>query len=111
MEEKQLYGYFKRQICEISHKRSWTWLRKENLKGETGSLFIAAQNNTMRINYIKENINKSKQNSKCSLCGDRDEMINHIIIECSKLVQQKHKTRYDYVGKEDPQGIMQEILV
>ena len=30
------------------------------------------------------------------LCGDRDEMINHII---SKLVQKEYKIRHDWVGK------------
>ena len=40
-----------------------------------------------------------QQNSKCKLCGDRDETINHIICECSKLAQKKYKTRHDLVGK------------
>ncbi len=38
------------------------------------------------------------QNSKCRLCGDRDEAINHIISECSKLAQE-FKARHDWVGK------------
>ena len=29
----------------------------------------------------------TQQNSKCLLCSDRDKMINHIISECSRLVQ------------------------
>ena len=40
-----------------------------------------------------------QQNSKCRLCGDRDEITYHIISECSKLVQ-KYKTRHDCVSKE-----------
>ena len=36
-EEKQLYGRFKR-IMNISHQKSWTWLRKGNIKRETESL-------------------------------------------------------------------------
>ena len=28
---KKLYGRFKRQINNISHDKTWTWLRKENL--------------------------------------------------------------------------------
>ena len=36
---------------------------------------------------------------KCRLSGDRDETINHIISECSKLAQKEYKTRYDWVGK------------
>ena len=33
------------------------------------------------------------------LCGDRDEIINHIISDCSKLAQREYKVRYDWVGK------------
>ena len=44
-------------------------------------------------------IDKTQQNSKCRLCGDRDETINHIISECSKLAQRKYKGRHDWVVK------------
>ena len=37
-EEKQLYGRFKRLINNISHQKTWTWLRKGNVKRETESL-------------------------------------------------------------------------
>ena len=37
--------------------------------------------------------------SWCRLCGERDETINHIISECSKLAQSEYKTRHDWVGK------------
>ena len=40
-----------------------------------------------------------QQNSKCRLCGDRDETINHIINECSKLAQKEYKARQDWAGK------------
>ena len=51
--KKQVYGRFKRLINNISHRKTWTWLRKRNLKRETESLLIAAQDNTIRINHIK----------------------------------------------------------
>ena len=44
-------------------------------------------------------MDKTQQNSKCRLCGDRDETINHVISECSKLAQKEYKARYDWVGK------------
>ena len=75
------------------------WLRKGNLKRETESLKIAAQNKAIRTNHIKARINKMQQNSKCRLCGDRDETINHIISKCSKLAQKEYRTRHDWVGK------------
>ena len=60
---------------------------------------IIAQSNTLRINHIKSKIDKTQQNSKCKFYGDRDETINHIINECSKLAQKEYKTRHDKVGK------------
>ena len=66
---------------------------------ETESLPIAAQDNAIRTNHIKARIDKTQQNSKCRLCGDRDETINHIISECSQLSQKEYKARHDWVGK------------
>ena len=59
-EEKQLYGRFKRLINNISHQKTWTWLRKGNLKRETVSLLIAAQDKAIRTNHIKARIRRSK---------------------------------------------------
>ena len=98
-EGKQLYGRFKRLINNISQQKFWTWLRKGNFKRETESLRIAAQDNAIRTNHTKARIDKTQQNSKCRLCSDRDETINRIISECSKLAQKKYKARHDCVGK------------
>ena len=35
----------------------------------------------------------------CRLCGYRDETINHIISESSKLAQKEYKARHNWVGK------------
>ena len=51
---KKINGYLKRRANGISHGKTWTWLRKGNLKRETESLLIATQNNTMEINYVKQ---------------------------------------------------------
>ena len=98
-EGKQLYGRFKRLINNISRDKTWTWLRKGNFKRETESLLIAAQDSAIRTNHIKARIDKTQQNSKCRLCGDRDETINHIISECSKLAQREYKARHDWFGE------------
>ena len=75
------------------------WPRKGNPEKETEYLRIAAQNNAIRTNHTKARIEKTQQNSKCRLCSDRDETINHIISECSKLAQKEYKSRHDLVGK------------
>ena len=58
---------------------------------------------------MKGRIDKKQQNSKCRLCCDRDETINHIISECRKLAQKDYKTRQDWVGKVILLVIVQEI--
>ena len=83
-EGKQLCGRFNRLINSISLEKTWTWLRKGNLKRKTESLLIAAQNKRHKNHSCQVRIDKTQQNSKCRLRGDRDETINHIS-ECSKL--------------------------
>ena len=60
---------------------------------------MAAQNSAIRNHHIKARIDKTKRNSKCRVCGERDETINLIISECSKLAQKEYKARHDWVGK------------
>ena len=60
---------------------------------------MAAQNSAIRANHIKARIDKTQQNSKCRLRGDRDETNNHIISECCELAQKEYKARYDWLGK------------
>ena len=72
---------------------------KGNLVRETVSLQIAIQNNAIKTRYIWAKIDKTQLTSRCNLCGDRDETINHIISKCSKLAQKEYKTRRDCVGK------------
>ena len=66
---------------------------------ETKFLLIATENKAIRTNHIKARIDKTQQNSRCRLCGDRDESINHIISKYSKLVHKDYKTRHDWVIK------------
>ncbi len=66
---------------------------KGNFKRKTESFLIAAQNNAIWTNHIRARIYKVQQNSKCRLCDDKDETINQIISECSKLEQKEYKTR------------------
>ena len=98
-ERKQLHRRFKRLINKISHDKTWTWPRKGHFKRETESLLMAAQNSAIRPNHIKARIDKTQQTSKCRLSSDRDETINHIISECSKLAQKEYKARHDWVSK------------
>ena len=74
-------------------------VRKGNIKRETESLLIAAQFNAVRTNHIEARIDKTQQNYRYILCGDRDETINHIINESSKFAQKEYNTRLGWVGR------------
>ena len=95
-EEKQLYGRFKRLINNISHEKTWTWLWKGNFKRETESFLKVKRSSASRTNHIKARIDKTQHKCKYRLCSDRNETINHMISECSKLAQRN--TRLDTIG-------------
>ena len=89
-QEKQLYGFFKRQTGKIAHVIMSTWIRKENLKGNF--YLIATQ---QRTKHVKAKVDKTQQNSKCRLWGDRDETINHITTENYALCNRYVKAEID----------------
>ena len=69
--------------------------KKGNIKREIESLLIVAKNNAIRTKYVKAKIDKSEQNSRYRLSGNRDKKINHIIGERSKLAQKEYKSTHN----------------
>ena len=65
---------------------------------KTNVVLIATQNNAMRIYITKAKIDNPQQNCQSWLCGERDEMVNRIISECSKLA--KRNATLSTTGKE-----------
>ena len=66
---------------------------------ETEVLQITAQNNAIKTNYVRAKIDQTQRNIKCRLCEERDETINLVVSESSKLAQKDYQSRYDWVGK------------
>ena len=50
-----------------------------------------------------------QQNSKCKLCGDREETISRMINKCCKLVPKECKTRNDSMRKMIHQELCNEL--
>ena len=84
--EKPHERRFKRLTSDISHEKTGVWLRKGNLNRETEFILIVSQNNTVRTNHIKARIDKTQQNSRCRLCGDREETINKRMRQISAIL-------------------------
>ena len=58
--KKHLHRNLKRQTSEISHEKTWTWLKKRNFKRETESFLITTQNKAIKTNYVKIRIDKTQ---------------------------------------------------
>ena len=75
------------------------WLKKTYFKAETGGLICTAQEQALRTNYIKFNIDKIAESPLCRMCGGKGESVGHLISGCKKLVQTEYKRRYDNVAR------------
>ena len=88
-----------RQAKEARSDLSWVWLQNGDLKRETESLIVAAQNQSVRKNFVKAKIDKSQKETLRRLCKKADKSIDHVVSGCSKLAQEEYKKRYNSLGK------------
>ena len=72
-----LYGQFARQSEDQRNDGTWTWLKEGKLNRETESLIVAAQDQTIRKNYVKATIDRSQTDPKCKICKQNNETISH----------------------------------
>ena len=98
-EDKVVHGQYLRQTKEVRSDQCLTWLQNGDLERETKSLIVAAQNQSIRTNLVKANIDKSQGDSFCRVRRKVDESIDHIVSGCSKLAQKEYKRRHDNMGK------------
>ena len=83
---QKMRGQFLQEIPEtVNEVKTWKWTGKVDLKVITGTLIFAAQEKTLRANYVKFNIDKSVESN---LCGQKGKTISHIIGECKYLAQE-----------------------
>ena len=88
-----------RQTKEVRSDQCRAWLQNGDLKRETESLIVAAQNHSITTNLVKARVDKSQGDSLCRVCRKVDESIDHIVSGCSKLAQKEYKGRHDNLGK------------
>ena len=68
-DERKLHSAFFKETKEVrGDKDSWLWLQKGVLKKETEGLILAAQEQALRVNWIKEMIDKQHCSAKCRMC-------------------------------------------
>ena len=79
----------RRKIKEVKSDQRWAWLQIGNLKRETESPIVVAQNESIRPNLVKTKIDKSQTDSLCRVSRKVDEIINNIVIVSTELAQKE----------------------
>ena len=62
----------------VDIEQSYRWLKYGDIKGETESTMVAAQDQTISTNYFKNKILKEEIESECRLCKQHEETIDHL---------------------------------
>ena len=62
--EKQLHGKFIRETEEVRSEETWGWIRKVYLKKEIEGLIFVAQEQALRTNWTRKNIDGQEVSEK-----------------------------------------------
>jgi len=81
----------------ISEEVTFLWLSKGDLKAETESGIVAAQDQALQTKYYATKILNTEKDRKCRLCQQFDETIDHIISACPILAKERYIKRHDRV--------------
>lgn len=94
---KEMHGQLQRQMEELNADldMSFDWLRKGDIKGETESLIIAAQDQALRTKSMEVRIHRTSTDSKCRICKEMEETVEHIISGCPILAQNEYIERHN----------------
>jgi len=57
---------------------SYRWLQSGDIKGETESTIVAAQDQASSAKYFKIEMLKEEIENKCRLCKQHDETVEHL---------------------------------
>jgi hypothetical protein len=79
----------------ISEEDTFLWLSKGDLK--TGTEVVAAQDRALQTKYYVTKILNTETDSKCRLCQQFDEAIDHIMSAFPILSNEQYIKRHDRV--------------
>ena len=82
-----MHGQLPRTLDEnlVDIEQSYRWLKSEDIKGETESTIVAAEDKATSTNYFKNKILREEIESKCRLCKQHEETNDHLTRGCSVL--------------------------
>jgi hypothetical protein len=112
-ENKVMHGHYIRSIDKhlISEDDMFLWLSKGDLKAETESQIVAAQDQALQTKYHAIKILQTEKDSKCRLCHQFEETVDHIMSACSILAKEQYIKRHDRVCAQLHFNICKELGV
>jgi hypothetical protein len=78
-----------------SEEDTFLWLSKGDLKAETESEIVAAQDRALNRKYYGTEILHTETDSKWKLCQQLDDTIDHITSACPILAKEQYVKRSD----------------
>ncbi|KAJ8029456.1 hypothetical protein HOLleu_28849 [Holothuria leucospilota] len=97
--EKPLHGQYPQQVEEVTTtEMAYKWLSCTGLKIETEALITAAQDQALNTKSHQANIMKVTTDSKCRMCTETDETVNHLVAGCQKLAATEYLERHNKVA-------------
>ena len=89
---KRMHGQLPRNLDEklVDIEQSYRWLKSGDNKGETEGRVVAAQDQAISTNYFKNKILKQEIESKCRLCKQHEETIDHLTSGCPILAKNEY---------------------
>jgi hypothetical protein len=94
-----MHGQYIRRLDRqlINEEDTFLWLLKGDLKAETESEIVAAQDQALQTKYYATKILNTETDTKCRLYQQFDETMEHIISACPILAKEQYIKRHDRV--------------
>ena len=108
---KRMHGQLPCNLDEklVDIEQPHHWLKSGDIKGETESTIVVAQDQAISTNYFKNKILKEETESKCRLCKQHEETIDHVTSGCPILAKNEYLMRHDEVCTHLHYSIMQNL--
>jgi hypothetical protein len=93
---KSTHGQLSRNLDEktVDIEQSYHSLKSGDIKGETESTIVVAQDQAISTNYFRNKILKEEIKIKCRLCKQHEETIDHLKSGCPILAKNEYLMRH-----------------
>jgi hypothetical protein len=79
----------------MDREQTYRWLKFGDIKGETQSIIVAAQDQALGTYYFKTKVLKEETESKCRLYKEYEETMDHLTSEGPVSAKNEYVIRHD----------------